>query len=211
MRDPNLPLVEDVRKLLSGYKHNEFSFQNLAKDLGKPLDYLIHAFGTESSLVEEILKYEEQNLENIFTEHDFSGSNAIDSLLKVSRAISQKFVNILPSITFDLRTLFPDVRQKFVDRRIQFVSAKIRSNFEQGMSQGLYRPDFSSELVARIYMSRLIDIHNPDFFPNESISFDLLFDVMFDTFIRGICSETGRNYYESQIKTMRLEGVAVRG
>jgi hypothetical protein len=72
------------------------------------------------------------------------------------------------------------------------------------MSQGMYRPDLSTELVSRLYMSRLIDLHNPDFFPNETISFPVLFDVMFDTFIRGICTEEGKNYYEKKIKCMKL-------
>jgi hypothetical protein len=204
MHEANLPLVEDVRKILSGYKSNEFSFQNLALDLGQPLDTLIKAFGTESDLVDEILNYEQQNLENIFSTFDFSDSNAIDSLLSVSREISKKFVNILPSITFDLRSVFPEVRQKFVEKRIKFVNDKIILNFEQGMQQGMYRPDLSAELVSRIYMSRLIDLHNPDFFPNESISFSVLFDVMFDTFIRGICTDEGKKYYEKKIRCMKF-------
>jgi TetR/AcrR family transcriptional regulator, cholesterol catabolism regulator len=204
MRDSNFPLVEDVRKLLSGYKSNEFTFQNLAKELNLPIDTLVNTFGSEAGLVEEILNFEQQNLENIFSEFDFEGTNSIDDLLVVSKEINDKFDYILPSITFDLRSRFPEVRQKFVEKRISFVNAKIKSNFEIGMQQGMYRHDLSTELVARIYMSRLIDIHNPDFFPNESISFSVLFDVMFDTFIRGICTEEGKNYYEKKIKRMKF-------
>ena len=204
MSKPKLPLVEDVRKLLSGYKSSEFLFQNLAKDLDLPLELLETAFGSEKGLVEEILNFEQQNLENIFSEFDFTDTNAIDDLLIVSKEISNKAVNILPSITFDLRSDFPEVRQKFVDKRVTFVSAKIKSNFEFGIKQGMYRPDLSAELVSRIYISRLIDLHNPDFFPNESISFPVLFDVMFDTFIRGICSDEGKRYYEKKIKRMKF-------
>jgi len=204
MRDPNLSLVEDVRKLLSGYKSSEFALQNLARDMGLPHDVLVHAFGNEKGLVEEILNYEQQNLENIFSGFDFAGINAIDGLLGVSKEISNKFVNIQPSITFDLRSVYPDVRQKFVDKRVNFVSAKIKTNFEQGMRQGMYRPELSAELVSRIYISRLIDLHNPDFFPNESISFTVLFDVMFDTFIRGICTDAGTRYYEKKVKCMKF-------
>jgi len=204
MSDPKSILIEDVRKLLSGYNSSEFTFQNLARDLNMPVDILISAFGNETGLVEDILNYEQQNLENIFSEFDFSTSNAIDGLLKVSREISNKFVNILPSITFDLRTQFPEARQKFVEKRVSFVSAKIKSNFEQGMSQGMYRPDLSAELVSRIYISRLIDLHNPDFFPNEIISFSVLFEVMFDTFIRGICTDEGKSFYEKKIKYFKI-------
>jgi hypothetical protein len=196
--------VHDLRKALSGYDSHEFTFQNLARDLHLEPEVLIDAFGNESGLVQVILDYEQQNLENIFAGSNFDNINAIDGLLGVSKEISKKFVNILPSITFDLRSLFPEVRQKFVEKRISFVNSKIKSNFELGMGQGMYRPDLSAELVSRIYISRLIDLHNPDFFPNETISFTVLFDVMFDTFIRGICTEEGRKYYESKIKGMKF-------
>lgn len=204
MRNTNRPLVEEVRKLLSGYTSNQFTFQNLAKKLNQPIDILVSAFGTEAGLVEEILNYEQENLEKIFSDFNFEGTNAIDSLLIVSKEISNKSVNILPSITFDLRATFPEVRQKFVEKRISFVNTKIKSNIEQGIRQGMYRPDLSAELVSRIYISRLIDLHNPDFFPNETISFSVLFDVMFDTFIRGICTEEGKNYYVKKIKCMKF-------
>jgi hypothetical protein len=203
MNKPKLPSVEDVRKLLSGYKSSKFLFQNLAEDLDLPLELLVSTFGDEKGLVEEILNFEQQNLENIFSEFDFTDTNAIDDLLVVSKEISNKAVNILPSITFDLRSDFPEVRQKFVDKRVNFVSAKIRSNFEFGIKQGMYRPDLSAELISRIYISRLMDLQNPDYFPN-SFSFPVLFDVMFDTFIRGICSDEGKRYYEKKIKRMKF-------
>ena len=204
MRDPKLPLVEEVRKLLTGYTSDEFTFQNLAKDLNKSKEILVETFGTESGLVEEILNFEQQSLENIFTEADFTDINAIDGLLHVSKEISDKLANILPSITFDLRLKFPEVRQSFVEKRVSFVDSKIKGNFEDGMAQGMYRPDLSPELISRIYISRLIDMHNPDLFPNQTIPFSVLFDVMFDTFIRGICTDDGKDYYEKKIKLIKF-------
>jgi hypothetical protein len=129
MNETRHQLVQDLRKVLSGYDSHELTFQNLANDLNLNIDVLINAFGNEAGLVEEILDYEQQNLENIFAGYDFGGLNAIDGLLGVSREISKKFVNIVPSITFDLRTLYPEVRQKFVEKRISFVNSKIKFNF----------------------------------------------------------------------------------
>ena len=81
MRDPMLPLVGDLRKLLSGYKSSEFTFQSIAKDLDLPLDTMVRAFGTEKGLVEEILNYEQQNLENIFRDFDFTPTLLMDCSL----------------------------------------------------------------------------------------------------------------------------------
>ncbi len=204
MPEHNLTMIEKVRKLLPGYNSDTFTFQNLAKELDLSPEALMQAFHNEAGLVEKILDYEQQNLEDIFSEFDFTGINAIDGLLTVSKQISNKSIHILPCITFDLRARFPEVRQKFVDKRIEFVNSKIMLNFEQGMQQGMYRPDLSAELVSRIYISRLIDLHNPDFFPNDSISFSVLFEVMFDTFIRGICTDQGTSYYKKKIRCIKF-------
>jgi TetR/AcrR family transcriptional regulator, cholesterol catabolism regulator len=199
------PMVEDIRKHLSGYQPEEFSLHKLSQDLNQPLADLIQSFGSEEGLVEEVLDYEQKSLEAIFTSFDFSNVNAIDGLLFVSKEISKKFSDIQPCITFDLRKYYPEIRQNFFDKRVKFVFDKIRRNFEQGIHQGLYRKDLSTELVSRLYISRLIDLHNPDFFPNDEISFNILFDVMFDTFIRGICSEEGNAYYQKKIKCMKFK------
>ena len=203
MANPNLPLVEEIRKVLSDYKSGDLTFQKLAKDLNIPQDVLVDEFGSETGLVEEILNYEQQNLESMFS-IEFPEVNAIDDLLQASKEISNKFADINPSITFDLRRDFPEARQRFVERRIEFVNAMVKHNFELGMQQGMYRHDLSAELISRLYISRLIDMHNPDFFPNATISFPVLFDVMFDTFVRGICTEKGKAYYEKKIKCLKF-------
>jgi hypothetical protein len=198
------PLVEDIRKHISAYQPEEFSLNKLAQDLQQPLDSLIESFGNEAGLVEEVLDFEQKSLEAIFTNFDFGNVNAIDGLLFVSKEISKKFSDIAPSFNFDLRKYYPEARQNFFDKRVKFVFDKIRKNIEQGIQQDLYRQDLSTELVSRIYISRLIDLHNPDFFPNDEICFNTLFDVMFDTFIRGICNEAGIKYYEKKIKCMKF-------
>jgi len=94
-------------------------------------------------------------------------------------------------MTFDLKKYYPDIYHKHVEERIEFIFSKIKINIEKGINQGMYRNDLSIELVARMYIMRLIDLHNPEFFPAEKFSFQTLFDAMFDNFIRGIVNEKG--------------------
>jgi hypothetical protein len=204
MQDPVISLVENIRKHLSRYHPEEFSLTKLAFDMGQPVEVLIASFGNETGLVEEVLEFEQQSLEAIFANFSFSDMNAIDGLLFVSKEISKRFSDIQPSFNFDLRIYYPEARQQFFEKRIKFVFEKIRRNIEHGIQQGLYQEDLSTELVSRIYISRLIDLHNPDFFPNDEISFNTLFDVMFDTFIRGICNDAGIRHYEKKVKCMKF-------
>jgi hypothetical protein len=110
-------------------------------------------------------------------------------------------------MTFDLKKYYPDIYHKHVDDRIEFIFGKIKINIEKGINQGMYRNDLSIELVARLYIRRLIDLHNPEFFPADKFSFQTLFDVMFDTFIRGIANEKGIAYYEKQKSNLALKHI----
>jgi hypothetical protein len=204
MQKTNLPLIEDIRKVVAGYKSGDLTFAKLSKDINITTELLTQEFRSEAGLVEEILDYEQSKLEELFLGLDFTDENAIDSLLRVSKEINKNFNKVLPCITFDLRIDFPDARKQFVEKRIQFVTERIKSNFDEGMQQGMYRPDLSAELISRLYISRLLDIHNPAFFPNETISFSILFDVMFETFILGICTEAGKVYYQKKIKHIKF-------
>lgn len=192
-------LVSNIRKILPNCNAETFTLANLAMKLGIQVEVLLSAFGDENGLVDAVLNYEQQSLEGIMAPFDTDSMNAIDWLLMASTQINKQFDDISPSITFDLRKEYAGIRQKYIEKRVGFVAGKIRSNFETGIRQGFYRPDLSKELISRIYISRLLDLHNPDYFPNNEINFNTLFEVMFDNFIRGICTSDGIHYYEMKL------------
>lgn len=204
MQDQNTSLIEKIRRCITAYNPEQFTLTQVASDLAIPVDELLKSYRDESSLVEAVLEYEQNSLETLFLDTSFENENSIDGLLKVSRELSRRFNTILPSFNFDIRKDFPGLYQKFFKMRADFVFGKIRKNIEEGIRDGLYRRDLSAELVSRIYISRLIDLYNPDFFPPAQFSFSTLFDVMFDTFIRGIATEDGMIHYEKKVKCLKF-------
>jgi AcrR family transcriptional regulator len=171
---------------------------DIALDAGISKSKLNALFKNKTTLVEKLLELERGNFSVIFSTYNFEGVNAIDILLTVSKEIQDKFTDVSPSVTFDLKRYYPEIYHKHVEERIEFIFGKIKINLEKGINQGIYRTDLSIELVARLYIRRLMDLHNPEFFPADKFSFETLFDVMFDTFIRGIANEKGIEYYEMQ-------------
>jgi TetR/AcrR family transcriptional regulator, cholesterol catabolism regulator len=203
MTDRN-ELLRNIRKILINFNFADFQLKILAAKLNIQVTVLEKLFVNEEGLVSAILNFEQDNLEKIFDLFHSDDNNAIDIFINVSRELDKHFEEISPSIQYDLRKYFPVPHQQFIEKRMNFVFDKMKRNIEQGINQGLYRPDLSTELVSRIYISRLMDIHNPDYFPNSEISFELLFNVMVDTFVRGICTEKGLQYYTSKKKEFNL-------
>lgn len=205
METPLIDILERVRRLFFTYGVRSVSMDDICKNIGISKKKLYQLVTSKNHLVEKLLELERQNFEVIFDQNNFEGVNAIDILLIVSKDIGNRFQDISPSMTFDLKKYYPDVYHKHIEERIEFIYQKIQINIQKGISQGMYRDDLSIELVARLYIRRLIDLHNPEFFPADKFSFQTLFEVMFDNFIRGIANSVGIEYYEKQKRKVNFK------
>ena len=162
---------------------------------------------TNSKLVEYILENERKKFEDIFLDNNFENNNdAIDILFTVSREMGSSFFSFSPSVTHGYKELYPVVFQKHIEKRIDFIFKKISINLHKGISQGLYRNDVSIELIARLYISRLIDLHDPDNFPPEEFSFTTMFMQMFESFVKNIATEKGMRHFQHKKKEAEEEG-----
>ena len=198
-------IMESVRDLMKEKGVRGYRFEDIYQKINISKEEFFKYIDDEADLVKKALDFERDNFKKIFDEYDFDGVNAIDILMTVSREMSSNFKNLNPSLTFDLKKYYPEIYQEHFQQRIDFIFDQIKINITKGINQGMYREDLSIELVARLYISRLIDIHNPDFFPPERFSFSMLFEVMFENFIRSIAKTEGIKYFEEKIKAVDFD------
>ncbi len=163
---------------------------------------------SDNQIVEYVLESERQLFEDIFLDNNFDNNqDAIDILFTVSREMASKFFSLSPSVTYKYKELFPVIFQKHIEKRIDFIFKKISINLRKGISQELYRNDVSIELVARLYISRLIDLHNPDNFPPQDFSFNTMFMQMFESFVKSIATERGIRHFKHKKDQAKAEGM----
>lgn len=202
MEEQTRTTLSEIRKLLITEGISVLSIPYISKRLGISQEEFIQHIGDENHLVSKLLEFERDSFEAIFDEFNFDGMNAIEILLIVSREIALRYYDVTPQISMMLKQRYPEIYQDHLQRRIDSIFEKIMINLQKGINQGMYRPDLSTELMARLYLSRLIDIHNETIFPPEQFSFKTLFDVMFDSFVRSIATPNGLSYYDSMVKTI---------
>ena len=197
-------ILSDTREFILKSGIRQLNTATLAMHLALDENVLLHWFPTQDSLIEKVLEYERSSFKSIFDENNFEEINAIEILMIVSKAMSTRFPELAPSVTSDLEALYPVIYLHHIEQRIDFIFMKMKINIEKGIRQGVYREDCSIELLARLYISRLIDLHNPTFFPPEKFSFKVLYDVMIDNFIRGIANDEGLKHYKKLRKTYKM-------
>lgn len=199
-------LISQIRAIANRDGVESISLDKLYKDPEFSDELLSKYFKDDQMLVEKILEYERSKFEEIFVVHDFDGYfDAIDILFTVGKEMSKKFYHLSPSVTHGYAELYPEIYKQHIEERINFIFRKIQINLQKGISQGMYRDDVSIELVARRYISRLIDLHDTENFPPEKFSFSTMFDQMFENFVRSIATADGIAYFEKKKKASKLK------
>ena len=123
MQVQDISLIEKIRQYISSYNAEQFTLKQVADDIGITLSELITIYKDEAALVEAVLKFEQDSLETLFQDTSFENDNAIDGLLKVSKELSGRFTNILPSFNFHIKNDFPELYQQYFKLRTGFVFA----------------------------------------------------------------------------------------
>lgn len=205
MNDERLRLLQTIRDIANKKGVGEISLEKLRQNKAIQNDLLNKYYTKDIDLVTDILTEERKKFEEIFVDHDFDGYyDAIDILFTVSKEMAGKFFSLSPSVTYVWKDVYPEVYQEHIQKRIDFIYMKINVNLQKGIMSGFYRNDVSTELVARRYISRLLDLHDPDNFPPEEFSFLKLFDQMFESFVKSIATEEGLAHYEKKKKSAKF-------
>lgn len=193
-------ILKIVRTILIKDGVKCLNLKSVADKSGLSIQELQEFFKDDKDLVTQLLEFERHAFKEIFDENDFDGINAIDIMMFVGKQLSDKYDYITPSYSSDIKKYYPDIYEEHFQSRTDFIFNKIQINLTKGIDQGMYRSDLSIDLLSRLYISRLWDIHNEDFFPPEKFSFDTLYEFMFDNLIRSIATDEGLKYYKKKIK-----------
>ena len=197
MKEKKYELADKLRSYISKYGIENFDEEHLQKE-GITQEELDANYSSREDMVKVILEYERKCFEEVFDEYNFDGWNAIDIFLLVGQEINDRFFNVSPSITMTFAKIFPETYEEHLQMRSDFIYEKIKINIEKGMQQGMYRQDISSEMIARKYITKLNDIHNPEIYPPNSFTFATIFNNLIDNVIKNITNEEGRQYYKQR-------------
>jgi AcrR family transcriptional regulator len=177
------------------------SMDDISKELGMSKKTIYQYFANKTELVEKVLAHMHEKERIPCIGEETTEMNAIDILLAVSRNVSEQLKDMNPINAYELQKYYPAIYREFIIRKRDHVFDQVKQNFIQGIEEGIYRNDLDVDLVARLYIQKLIDVHDPEFLSSVNFGFEKVFQVMFDNHIRGIANAEGLAYYEKQIKT----------
>lgn len=204
MDDKQEQIIKGSARVFFKYGIKSVSMDDIARELGISKKTLYTHVSNKTELVQKILDLQ---LDCQCYEKDCIREkklNAIAVLLEVSKMINRHLKEMHPSVTYDLQKYYPELFRKYLDKKREELFVDIKQNMEQGISEGYYREDLNIELIARLYLKKLETIHDPEFLPSAEFNIENIFDVIFESHIRGIANKKGIAYLEKQKKILNF-------
>jgi AcrR family transcriptional regulator len=121
--------------------------------------------------------------------------DAIDELYSKSKLISKLFSELNPSFMFDLRKYYPRSWDLFLKHENEVVFHSVVDNLERGIREGYFRSDINVRVLAKIRLDQIHVTVDERLFQKEQFDFTELRIQLFDHYIHGLLTESGRELY----------------
>jgi len=189
-------LLSRVSELFLKYGLRSISMDDISHELGISKKTLYNYVSNKAELIEAVMDNNRDLICTSMTGIQNQGYNAIEELLEISNVVYSYHDSFNQSMTFDLEKYYPDLFLKFREGKLKAVHAYVTDNLNKGIAEGLYRNDLDVSLVASLYVKKMEDVRDERLFQGEGVTFERVFEVMFENHIRGISNESGIAYFE---------------
>ena len=197
--DPKFRAILDKTiELFYEFGIRSMNMDDISRSLGISKKTLYQYVKSKEDLIEKLFYFEQMKWDMEISKLKINEMNAIEILLQVSLKVFEEMGSFDPKLKFELKKYYEPIYQQFLVRKQNHIFNQIGKNIEKGIQEGLYRSDVNIDLVAGLYVRNLVMMHNSDFCFVENISFDQVFEALFEGHIRAIAMPQGIAYFEKR-------------
>jgi TetR/AcrR family transcriptional regulator, cholesterol catabolism regulator len=197
--DPKFRLILDhTIELFGEFGIRNINMDDISRKVGISKKTLYQYVKSKEDLIETLFYYDQVKWDHELSKLKIEDLNAIEILLQVSLMVSQEMGKLNPKIKYELKKYYESIYIGFMIKKQNHIFDHISKNIHKGIREGLYRPDVNVELVASLYVRNLMDMHNKDYCIIKNITFEQVFQVMFENHIRAISTNEGLAYFEKR-------------
>lgn len=122
----------------------------------------------------------------------------IEHLVKTSRMVRERLQSINPLAILEVQKYFPEAWQMLEDFKVEVIMGDLIRLLEKGKALGYFRPEIDVHILAKIRVSQITSIFDPDNFARPDFNLVEEQSALLDHFLHGIFTEKGRSAYAAQ-------------
>lgn len=191
-------ILDRIVELFYEYGIRNLNMDDISSHLKISKKTLYQHVKSKEDLIEHLFAYDSFKWNKKISEIKVNEINAIDILIQVSIFIYDEMSRLNPKLKFEMKKYYePIFNHHMIEKQNQILS-QLSKNMQKGKAEGLYREDVDIELTARLYIRNLLDMHNKEYCFGSEITFNQVFEVMFENHIRAISTPAGLAYFEKR-------------
>ncbi|MGC9343456.1 MAG: TetR/AcrR family transcriptional regulator [Bacteroidales bacterium] len=189
-----------VHEMYKKYGVKSVTMDDVSRELGISKKTLYTMVKDKKELVEKVMEHEFENVKTCFKEvFEKEGINAIEQLFEVNYFMRNLLKYYSPSLDYDLRKYYPELFRKMNEWKQEEMYDSVLTNMKKGKSEGIYRDDLNEELIAKLYVTRIMHAHESAIISIEDFIAPEAYKQYFVYHIRGIANEKGIQILEKNI------------
>ena len=188
--------------LYEKYAIKSVTMDDVARELGISKKTLYQFVANKNELVEKVILSE---METTGKRHEGIKEmqlNAIEELFEVSKLMNEKLKNHNPALYFDLKKYYPALLDKIISIKREKAYESVLNNLKSGIKEGLYRKEINSDIITKIYVSRLEQSYDNSIFSISEVTSIEVFNEVLIYHLHGICNQKGLKILNKKLKEL---------
>lgn len=194
--------VTDVRSkimlsaagLFKQYGFKSVTMDDVARRSGISKKTLYQHFDNKNKIVIDTMVWYKDAICTECDTIEADSADAVETFVKIKASFDNVYKEINPLAIFELQRFYPEGYEQF-RRNMERDVASMKSNLDQGISEGNYRAEIDTEILARFHMESCLMIMMPNMVVQDRFDLRLVNREIMEHFLYGILTPKGEKLY----------------
>ncbi|GGD54386.1 TetR family transcriptional regulator [Emticicia aquatilis] len=194
-------ILKTAEELFMKFGIRSVTMDEIASELGISKKTIYMHFEDKDAIVHEVATFRMSCEQDISEQIWKEAENPIHEVVKEIEMLKTHVAALNPVVIYDLKKYYPKTWAVFQQHKQTIFLDITRRNLQEGVKQGLYRPEINIEVLSRLRMEEIDFAFDQSVFPNNVFNQFEIHQTFIDHFLRGVLTPKGLTVYEQYINT----------
>ncbi len=202
MNEQKINIINTCWALFFQFGIKSVTMDDIANKMGISKKTLYQYFSNKNELVYQAIEWDIEKPKFSFKSEEIINLNALDQYFAFFKFINEMIQHNCDSLEYDLKKYYPEIWNKFKDKRIKNFQLEIQINLQKGITEGFYRSELNVEFISKNLVSFYLNLNTPEyevFSSNEVFNKDMHRELTL-YHLHGICTQKGIEYLKNKFE-----------
>lgn len=192
--EPLEKILHAAADLFSRYGFKTITMDDISRRAGISKKTLYQHFANKVEVVNESVTWYQSQVSAQCRALVEESENAIDAIFRTQVFLDNTLKQLHPMVIMDMQRYYPEAYQLFHKQLMEVDVTLIKNLLEEGIREGLFRPDIHTDILARYRIETCMMINQQNLMVQQDYSLIQVSQVICEHFLHGLTTRKGEEY-----------------